>query len=83
MREIVLSIPDETALALKLDPEAMAAGLRLAAAIKLYELGRLSSGGAAGLADISRPLFLAKLADYGVATFRMTEDELAEDLTRA
>lgn len=83
MSEITLSIPDETALALDLGPEAMAAELRLAAAVELYEVGRLSSGAAAGLAGIPRTLFLTKLADYGVATFRMTREELAEDLARA
>jgi hypothetical protein len=46
--------------------------LRMAAAVKLYELGRLLSGAAARLAGVTRIAFLAKLGDYGVDTFRMT-----------
>lgn len=83
MSEILLSVPDETLLALKGDSTAVAAEVRLAAAVKLYELGRLSSGAAAVLAGIPRPLFLTKLADYGVPTFSLTREELQGDFERA
>lgn len=61
----------------------MADEIRFAAAMKLYELGRLSSGAAATLAGIPRVVFLAKLSDYGIATFRMSEEDLAKDVLRA
>ena len=79
MSEITLSIPDEALVALKVKPEQLAAELRLAAVVKLYELGRISSGAAAKLAGIPRTMFLTKLADYGVDTFRLTEEELGQE----
>lgn len=55
----------------------------LAAAAKLFELGRLSSGAAAKLAGVPVPVFLGKLADYGVSVLQMNEAELREDAQRA
>lgn len=83
MSQITLSIPDETLLALRLTPEQLGAELRLAAAIKMYELGRLSSGAAARLAGIPRVVFLTKLADYGVDTFRLTQEQLEQEIRLA
>ena len=83
MSEITLSIPDETAAALKLSGAALGAELRLAAAVKLFEVGRLSSGAAAALAGIPRTAFLTRLADFSVPTFQMERQELEEDLARA
>ena len=83
MSEIRLTVPDETLLALKGTAESVAAEVRLAAAAKLYEMGRLSSGAAATLAGVPRTLFLTKLADYGVPTFDLTEEELRRDFERA
>lgn len=76
MSQLVLDIPDETLLSLKLSGDAAADEIRLAAAVKLYELGRLSSGAAARLAGVPRVVFLSKLADYGVDTFRLSGDDL-------
>jgi predicted HTH domain antitoxin len=79
MSRVSFDVPDESLLALNLSPEALSNELRMAAAMKLYELGRLSSGAAARLAAVPRMLFLSKLADYGVDTFRLTEEELRRE----
>jgi predicted HTH domain antitoxin len=79
MSDITLSIPDETLVALKVNPEQLGGEIRLAAAVKLYEVGRISAGAAANLAGIPKTLFLTKLADYGVDSFKLTEQELLQE----
>jgi predicted HTH domain antitoxin len=80
MTEVTMQLPDRAALALKVQPDQLAAALRLAAAVKLYELGKLSSGAAAELAGLPKPLFLTKLHEYGVTTFDLSKDELQREL---
>jgi hypothetical protein len=75
MSQVTLSIPDELLLALKATPDEFASRLRFAASVK-YEMGQLSSGAAAQLAGVSKPLFLSRLAEYGVDTFDLTVEEL-------
>ena len=82
MTTVNLEIPDELVLALKAE-QGLAAEVSMAAAMKMYELGRLSSGAAAEFAGVPMPVFLSKLADYGVAAFDLTEEELREDIENA
>jgi predicted HTH domain antitoxin len=83
MSTVTFSIPDEILLALKTTPDALASTIRLAASVKLYELGQLSSGSAAQLAGVPRPYFLSRLAEFGVDTFDLSEEELIHDLNNA
>lgn len=83
MTQVTLSLSDQAMLALKLSPETVAGEVLLAASVKLYELGRLSSGAAAQLAGLPKPVFLSKLAEYGVPVFRQTAAELREELDNA
>ncbi|MBA3944845.1 MAG: UPF0175 family protein [Herpetosiphonaceae bacterium] len=65
-RQVVLDIPEKVLLAEKTDEVAFAREVRVLAAVKLYELGRLSSGRAADLAGMPRVEFLLTLGRYQV-----------------
>lgn len=82
-RQITITIPEEILLAEKTDADSFARELPLLAAIKLYELGRLSSGRAAQLAGVPRIEFLMLLERYKVFPLEAELAELeAEDARR-
>ncbi len=83
MTTLTFELGDDLLVALKTTPAEAALAVRLAAAAKLYELGRLSSGAAARLAGVPRVVFLQRLGEYGVAALTGTPDELAEDVASA
>ena len=65
-RQVVVNVPEKILLAEKTDEVAFGRELSTLAAVKLYELGRLSSGRAAELAGVSRVEFLMNLSRYRV-----------------
>jgi predicted HTH domain antitoxin len=83
MSTVVIDVPEEALISLKTDREAFSKELPLLAAMKLFELGRLSSGRAALLAGVSRVEFLELLGRYGVSPFDLSEEELRRDLASA
>lgn len=83
MTTITIQCPDEVLISLKEDALSFGRDLTLAAAMKFYELGRLSSGRAAELAGLSRVEFLQKAAEFKVPAWDLTEEELREDIRHA
>ncbi|MBW4482223.1 MAG: UPF0175 family protein [Tildeniella torsiva UHER 1998/13D] len=79
-RQIVIDIPEAVFLADGIDEATFAQELRVLAAVKLYELGRLSSGRAAELADMSRVEFLSNLNKYKVFPLESELLDLEESL---
>jgi predicted HTH domain antitoxin len=75
-REIRIEVPEKILLAEKTDAMNFARELTMLAAVKLYELGRLSSGRAAELAGLSRVEFLLSLGRYKVFPFQAELEDL-------
>jgi predicted HTH domain antitoxin len=82
MAQIVVEYPDDLEKAFQLTKEEMAAHLRLMAALKMFELGEISSGKAAELAGISRLEFFEVCSRYKVSLFNYPDDEVEEELRR-
>lgn len=79
MKKVVVEIPGEVILGLKVPSDQAGDAVRMAAAVKLFEIGQLSSGAAARLAGVSRLVFLSRLSDYGVDTFRLTKEQIEKE----
>jgi predicted HTH domain antitoxin len=56
---------------------------RMAMAVKLFEMKRLSSGMAAKLVGMDRVSFLLNLSDYRVPMIDLDEEELLSDVDHA
>ena len=79
-RKMTLELPAELELAVETTPEELEAQIRLMAALKMFELGKLSSGKAAELAGISRAEFFEMCGRYRVSIFNYPPEELREEL---
>lgn len=56
---------------------------KMAMAVKLFEMQRLSSGMAAQLAGVDRVTFLLSLHRYGVPMIDLSEEDLCSDVENA
>jgi predicted HTH domain antitoxin len=74
--QISIEIPESVLEATNADPTTFAKEMRVLAAVKLYEMARLSDSKAAELAGMSRVEFLLNLDKYQVFPFAQELQEL-------
>ncbi len=81
--QLRISYPDTFPDALQQTPQQFEHEAKMAMAVKLFELKRLSSGMAASLAGMDRVAFLLKLHHYAVPMIDLKEEELLAEMRRA
>jgi predicted HTH domain antitoxin len=81
--QVTIPFSEDLLLSLKETPEEFEAEARLLLAVKLYELGRVSTGRAAELAGMGRVEFMFALDRFGLSPVGVDPDELESDLANA
>ncbi len=81
--QMTLEYPVELPLLLKTLRAEFEAKVRFLAAAKLYELGRVSSGKAAQMAELPRVELLIKLGQYGIPAVNLSGDEIQAEIDAA
>ena len=82
MTSITLNFPENVFSALHKNPNEFAQEMRVAAAIKWYELELVSQGKAAEIAGLTRAEFIQALSRYQVSPFQYTEAALVSELNQ-
>ncbi len=80
MEELTIKYPTGLELAVNLTKAEMEQHLRLMAALKMYELGKISAGKAGELAGLSRPQFYEACGMYRVSIFNYPPEEVESEL---
>ncbi len=78
--QITLEIPDDSLSITRESPDEFARSLRIAAAVKWYELGRISQSKAAELIGCNRVDLFNHLRDYGVPFLQVSVADLEQEL---
>jgi predicted HTH domain antitoxin len=76
MPALRIDVDEEVLLGLQRTPEELAGELRLAGAVKWYEMGTISQETAAQIAGLSRSAFIASLSRFAVSPFQETAEEI-------
>jgi predicted HTH domain antitoxin len=77
--QVSFELPRSVFSAVRQDPASFVREMRLAAAVKWYEMQRVSQAKAAEVAGLSRVEFLSALARFDVSPFQYDADEIVEE----
>ncbi len=80
MTDLTVQLPESAFAALRKDPDEIASEMRIAAAVKWYELGMISQEKAAEIAGLSRAKFISALNRLHVSPLQYSPEALREEL---
>jgi predicted HTH domain antitoxin len=81
--QLTIDFPDTLPDLLQVTRDQFRNEARMAMAVKLFQMRRISSGMAASLVGIPRTVFLLNLHQYGVPMIDLDEEELISDIQNA
>jgi len=79
--QLVLDLPESAFSSLRLSPAEYIDEMRRTAAVKWYEMRRISQGKAAELCGVSRAQFIRILGDYRVSVLQDDPTSLASEVS--
>ena len=79
--QVSIELPRGVLSALRQDPSGFVQEMRLAAAVKWYEIQLVSQAKAAEIAGLSRAEFLAALARFGVSPFQYDANDIIQEIS--
>jgi predicted HTH domain antitoxin len=81
MNAITMEYPDSWLIPMGTDASRFAQDAKMAAAVKLFEVGKFSSGQAARFAGIGRAEFLLSCKDWGVESVTWDDSEIEAEFS--
>jgi len=81
--ESKITYPQELLVSLKETEEGLVKEIKVLASVKLFEMGKLSLGKAAKLAEMDKWSFIKTLGDYQVSISQISKEELKRDVENA
>jgi len=82
VEELKIKYPTGFEHAVHMTKEEMEQHIRLMAALKMFELGKITSGKAAELAGMSRSEFLEACGRYRISVFNYSDEEVGEEIKK-